>query len=156
MLEEIAAGRVGATFNSVTRSENRPLQEAAVRNSRLGIPIFFAYDVIHGHRTTFPIGLGLASIWDMDLVSSSARIAAIEASRDALDMTFAPMVDIARDPRWGRTSEGFGEDPFLVSESPRARAAPFQASRCAIPATRMPAASLSPPMGAAEAGPATK
>src|SRR5690606_35049868 len=133
MLEEIAAGRVGATFNSVTRSENRPLQEAAVRNSRLGIPIFFAYDVIHGHRTTFPIGLGLASIWDMDLVSASARIAAVEASRDALDMTFAPMVDIARDPRWGRTSEGFGEDPFLVSELGRAMVQGFQGESPSAP-----------------------
>lgn len=113
--EEIAAGRIGATFNSVIRPENRPMQEAAMR-SRLGIPIFFAYDIIHGHRTTFPIGLGLASSWDIPAIENSARIAAFEASADSLDMTFAPTVDISRDPRWGRTSEGFGEDPYLVSK----------------------------------------
>ena len=112
--QEIAAGRIGGTFNSISRPENRPMQEAAMR-SRLKIPMFFAYDVIHGHRTTFPIGLGLASSWDLPAIENSARIAALEASSDSLDMTFAPTVDIARDPRWGRTSEGFGEDPFLVS-----------------------------------------
>ncbi|MGQ7956930.1 beta-glucosidase BglX [Pseudomonas sp. SP16.1] len=112
--EEIAAGRIGGTFNSVTRQDNRPMQEAALR-SRLGIPLFFAYDVIHGHRTTFPIGLGLASSWDLDAIERSARIAALEASADGLDMTFAPSLDISRDPRWGRVSESFGEDPQLVS-----------------------------------------
>ena len=112
--EEMAAGRIGATFNSVVRPENRPMQEAALR-SRLGIPVFFAYDIIHGHRTTFPIGLGLASSWDIPAIENSARVAAFEASADGLDMTFAPTVDISRDPRWGRTSEGFGEDPYLVS-----------------------------------------
>ena len=114
LAEELAAGRVGGTFNSVTRAENRPLQEGAMR-SRLKIPMFFAYDVIHGHRTTFPIGLGLASSWDMDLVAKAMRTSAEEAAADSIDMTFAPMVDISRDPRWGRTSEGFGEDPYLVS-----------------------------------------
>lgn len=112
--EEMTAGRIGATFNSVVRPENRPMQEAALR-SRLGIPVFFAYDIIHGHRTTFPIGLGLASSWDIPAIENSARVAAFEASADGLDMTFAPTVDISRDPRWGRTSEGFGEDPYLVS-----------------------------------------
>ncbi len=116
LADEIAAGRVGGTFNSVNRPHNRQLQDAATKRSRMKIPMFFAYDVIHGHRTTFPIGLGLASSWDMDVVTSMARTAAKEASADAADMTFAPMVDISRDPRWGRTSEGFGEDPYLVSE----------------------------------------
>src|SRR5690606_36817879 len=102
LAEELAAGNVGGTFNSVTRHDNRPLQDAALR-SRLRIPIFFAYDVVHGHRTTFPIGLGLASSWDMRAVATAGRVAAIEASADGLDMTFAPMVDLARDPRWGRT-----------------------------------------------------
>jgi len=128
LLEEIAAGRVGGTFNSVTPAENRPLQDAAVRRSRLKIPIFFAYDVVHGHRTIFPISLGLASSWDLATVTQSARIAAIEASADGLDATFAPMVDIARDPRWGRTSEGFGEDPYLVSQYARASVKGFQGS----------------------------
>lgn len=113
--EEIAAGRIGATFNSVTRADNRPMQDAALR-SRLGVPIFFAYDVIHGHRTIFPISLALASSWDLEAIALSGRVSAIEASADGLDLTFAPMVDITRDPRWGRTSEGFGEDPYLVSQ----------------------------------------
>ena len=115
LLKEIAAGRVGGTFNSVRRQDNRPMQDAAVTHSRLKIPIFFAYDVVHGHRTVFPISPGLASSWDMETVAQSARVSAIEASADGLDMTFAPMLDISRDPRWGRTSEGFGEDPYLVS-----------------------------------------
>ncbi len=113
--EEISAGRIGATFNSVTRADNRPMQDAALR-SRLGIPIFFAYDVIHGHRTIFPISLALASSWDLEAIALSGGVSAIEASADGLDLTFAPMVDITRDPRWGRTSEGFGEDPYLVSQ----------------------------------------
>src|SRR5699024_10306909 len=101
LAEELAAGNIGGTFNPVTRQDNRPLQDAALR-SRLKIPIFFAYDVVHGHRTTFPIGLGLASTWDMQAVTKAGRASAIEASADGLDMTFAPMVDIAHDPRWGR------------------------------------------------------
>ncbi|MBK5416767.1 beta-glucosidase BglX [Pseudomonas sp. TH31] len=112
--KEIAAGNIGGTFNSITRPENRPMQDAAMR-SRLKIPMFFAYDVIHGHRTIFPISLALASSWDMDAIARSGRIAAQEAAADGLDITFAPMVDISRDPRWGRTSEGFGEDTYLVS-----------------------------------------
>ncbi|MHC8325349.1 beta-glucosidase BglX [Pseudomonas sp. LB1P83] len=112
--KEIAAGNIGGTFNSITRPENRPMQDAAMR-SRLKIPMFFAYDVIHGHRTIFPIPIALASSWDMDAIGLSGRIAAKEAASDSLDITFAPMVDISRDPRWGRTSEGFGEDTYLVS-----------------------------------------
>ncbi|MFJ2280549.1 beta-glucosidase BglX [Pseudomonas sp. NPDC087803] len=112
--KEIAAGNIGGTFNSITRPENRPMQDAAMR-SRLKIPMFFAYDVIHGHRTIFPIPLALASSWDMDAIGQSGRIAAKEAAADSLDITFAPMVDISRDPRWGRSSEGFGEDTYLTS-----------------------------------------
>lgn len=112
--KEIAAGNIGGTFNSITRPENRPMQDAAMR-SRLKIPMFFAYDVIHGHRTIFPIPLALASSWDMDAIGKSGRVAAKEAAADSLDITFAPMVDISRDPRWGRSSEGFGEDTYLTS-----------------------------------------
>ncbi len=125
LADEITAGRVGGTFNSVNRPDNRRLQDAAMKG-RLKIPMFFAYDVIHGHRTTFPIGLGLASSWDMAAVETMARTAAREAAADSIDMTFAPMVDIARDPRWGRTSEGFGEDPHLVSQIARATVKGFQ------------------------------
>ncbi|MDM0045993.1 beta-glucosidase BglX [Variovorax dokdonensis] len=126
LAEEVAAGRVGGTFNSVNHKEQRPLQEAAVQRSRLKIPMLFAYDVVHGHRTSFPIGLGLASSWNLDAVRKVARIAAQEASADGIDLTFAPTVDIARDPRWGRTSEGFGEDTFLVSQLARAMVEGFQ------------------------------
>ncbi|AJP59397.2 beta-glucosidase [Pandoraea vervacti] len=137
LIKEIAAGRVGGTFNSVTPSENRPLQDAAVKQSRLKIPIFFAYDIVHGHRTVFPISLGLASSWDMSVVRQAARVSAVEASADGLDATFAPMVDISRDPRWGRTSEGFGEDPYLVSQSARASVQGFQGTSPANPDSLM-------------------
>jgi beta-glucosidase len=125
--KEIAAGNIGGTFNSITRAENRPMQDAAMR-SRLKIPMFFAYDVIHGHRTIFPIPLALASSWDMDAIGRSGRIAAQEAAADSLDITFAPMVDISRDPRWGRTSEGFGEDTYLVSRIAGVMVRAFQGS----------------------------
>ena len=131
--KEIAAGRIGATFNSVTPAENRPMQDAAVHNSRLKIPMFFAYDVIHGQRTIFPISLGLAASWDMDAIGLSARIAAKEAAADSLDMTFAPMVDVSRDARWGRTSEGFGEDTYLVSRIAQVMVKNFQGANVANP-----------------------
>ncbi|ODP35591.1 beta-glucosidase BglX [Pandoraea sp. ISTKB] len=137
LIKEIAAGRVGGTFNSVTRNENRPLQEAAVKQSRLKIPMFFAYDIVHGHRTVFPISLGLASSWNMDVVKRAARVSAVEAGADGVDATFAPMVDISRDPRWGRTSEGFGEDPYLVSQSARASVEGFQGTSPANPDSLM-------------------
>lgn len=126
LADEIAAGRIGGTFNTVVRQDNRPLQAAAVERSRLKIPIFFAYDIVHGHRTVFPLPLGLASSFDMAAVERAARISALEACADGLDMTFAPMVDISHDPRWGRTSEGFGEDPYLVCECARASVRGFQ------------------------------
>jgi beta-glucosidase len=114
LLEEATSGQVGGLFYVAGRSDLRAFQDAALR-SRLKVPLFFAYDVIHGHRTLFPIGLGLASTWDMDAVALSARIAAKEASADGLDMVFSPMIDITRDPRWGRMSEGLGEDPYMAS-----------------------------------------
>lgn len=151
LAEELAAGNVGGTFNSVTRQDNRPLQDAALR-SRLKIPIFFAYDVIHGHRTIFPIGLGLASSWDMRAVATAGRVAAIEASADGLDMTFAPMVDIARDPRWGRTSEGFGEDPYLVSEIARTMVGAYQGKSLRNPDSLMASVKHFALYGAVEGG----
>jgi len=139
LADELAAGRVGGTFNSVTRADNRPLQDGAMR-SRLKIPLFFAYDVIHGHRTTFPIGLGLASSWDLDVVATAMRTAAEEAAADGIDMTFAPMVDISRDPRWGRTSEGFGEDPYLVSRIAEVSVRSLQGQQTPIAGNRVMAA----------------
>jgi len=151
LAEELAAGNIGGTFNSVTRRDNRPLQDAALR-SRLQIPIFFAYDVVHGHRTIFPIGLGLASTWDMQAVATAGRVSAIEASADGLDMTFAPMVDIARDPRWGRTSEGFGEDPYLVSEIARTMVQAYQGESLQKPDSLMASVKHFALYGAVEGG----
>ncbi|HVE61485.1 MAG TPA: beta-glucosidase BglX, partial [Chitinophagaceae bacterium] len=113
--EKIRKGNVGGVFNTFTPIAVRKLQDIAVKETRLKIPLLFGYDVIHGHRTIFPINLGLAASWDMPLIERTARIAAEEASADGLNWTFSPMVDIARDPRWGRISEGAGEDPYLGS-----------------------------------------
>lgn len=112
--EKVKKGLVGGVFNTYTPIAVRKLQEIAV-STRLKIPLLFGYDVIHGHRTIFPISLGLSSSWDIDLIERTARAAALEASADGLNWVFSPMVDIARDPRWGRVSEGAGEDPYLGS-----------------------------------------
>ncbi|WDY59261.1 beta-glucosidase BglX [Pseudomonas sp. PSKL.D1] len=118
LLDAVHRGEVGSILPApgVDRATLRALQDEAM-DSRLQIPLFFAGDVIHGHRTVFPIGLGLASSWDMQAIATSARTAAVEATADGLDMTFAPMVDISRDPRWGRVAEGFGEDPYLAGQA---------------------------------------
>ncbi len=111
--KSIEQGLVGGLFNLKGVDRIRDVQELAVENSRLGIPLLFGMDVIHGYETVFPIPLGLSCTWDMEAVEESARIAATEASADGICWTFSPMVDISRDPRWGRVSEGNGEDPFL-------------------------------------------
>ena len=111
--ERIAAGEVGGLFNVKGAAEIRKYQQIAVERSRLGIPLLFGMDVIHGYETTFPIPLGLACTWDVAAVEESAHIAAVEASADGIAWTFSPMVDLGRDPRWGRVSEGNGEDPYL-------------------------------------------
>ena len=152
LADEIAAGRVGASFNTVVRRDNRPLQEAAVRRSRLKIPLFFAYDIVHGHRTAFPIPLGLASSFDMPAIEHMARVSALEACADGVDMTFAPMVDISHDPRWGRVSEGFGEDPYLASQCARASVRGFQGSAVDRPDSIMAAVKHFALYGAVEGG----
>jgi beta-glucosidase len=108
-------GQIGALFNITTAREANALQKIAVEKSRMHIPLIFGLDVIHGFRTEFPVPLGMASTWDPDLVEKAARIAAREASASGIRQVFSPMVDISRDPRWGRIIEGEGEDPFLVS-----------------------------------------
>lgn len=117
---KIKQGEVGGLFNLKGVEKIRDVQKLAVENSRLGIPLLFGMDVIHGYETIFPIPLGLSCTWDMKAIEESARIAAIEASADGISWTFSPMVDISRDPRWGRVSEGSGEDPFLGSLIARA------------------------------------
>ena len=122
----IRKGNVGGVFNTYTPIAIRKLQEMAIKESRLHIPLMFGYDVIHGHRTVFPIALGLAASWDLKAIEQSARIAAEEASADGLDWVFSPMVDIARDARWGRISEGAGEDPYLGSRVAEAMVRGYQ------------------------------
>ena len=111
--DRIARGEVGGLFNVKGAAEIRRYQQIAVEQSRLGIPLIFGMDVIHGYETVFPIPLGLAASFDMAAVEESAHIAAAEASADGIAWTFSPMVDLGRDPRWGRVSEGSGEDPYL-------------------------------------------
>ncbi len=124
--ELVESGVVGSMLNVVGVEEIRAVQTYAVENSRLGIPMLFAFDVIHGHKTIFPVPLAEAASWDLEHIQRSARIAAVEASAQGLNWTFAPMVDISRDPRWGRVMEGAGEDPFLGSAIAVARVEGFQ------------------------------
>ena len=125
-LEDIRNGHCGNIFNAHTAAYTRKLQQIAVEESRLGIPLLFGYDVIHGHKTIFPISLGESASWDMAAIEKSARVSAIEAAASGINWTFAPMVDISVDPRWGRVSEGAGEDPFLGSRIAEARVRGFQ------------------------------
>lgn len=123
---KIKRGEVGGLFNLKGVDKIRDVQRLAVENSRLGIPLFFGMDVIHGYETIFPIPLGLSCTWDIPAIEESARIAAVEASADGISWTFSPMVDISRDPRWGRVSEGSGEDPFLGALIARAMVRGYQ------------------------------
>ncbi len=123
---DIRTGDCGSLFNSHTVAFTRKLQEIAVNESRLGIPLLFGYDVIHGYKTIFPIPLAESCSWDMAAMEQSASIAAAESAAAGLHWTFAPMVDISREPRWGRVMEGAGEDPYLGSLVARARVKGFQ------------------------------
>ena len=123
---ELKNGQVGSMLNVIGVDEIRALQKIAVEETRLGIPLIFGHDVIHGYKTIFPIPLAESSSWDLDLMEKSARVAATEASADGLNWTFAPMVDISRDARWGRVMEGAGEDPYLGSLVAKARVHGFQ------------------------------
>ena len=123
---DIAAGRVGGVFNMKGCGKIREYQRIAVENSRLGIPLIFGMDVVHGYETVFPIPLALSCSWDMDAIEESARIAASEASAAGICWTFSPMVDISREPRWGRVAEGAGEDPRLGAEIARAMVRGYQ------------------------------
>lgn len=122
----VARGEVGGTFNIKGAQKIKELQRIAVEKSCLGIPLLLGMDVIHGYETVFPIPLALSCSWDMDAIEKSARIAAIESSAAGVNWTFSPMVDISRDPRWGRMSEGAGEDPYLGSQVARAMVRGYQ------------------------------
>jgi beta-glucosidase len=129
----IARGQVGSLFNVVDPREINKYQKIAMEKARLHIPILFGLDVIHGFKTEFPIPLGLASTWDPSIVEKASRVAAMEASADGIKWTFSPMVDIARDARWGRMAEGAGEDPFLGSAMAAAYVRGYQGSRLDAP-----------------------
>ena len=124
-LQEIKEGKIGSLLNVKGVDKTRAMQEVAMQ-SRLKIPLLFGLDVIHGYKTTFPIPLAEAASWDLGAIELSARIAAVEAAASGIHWTFAPMVDIARDPRWGRVMEGAGEDTYLASQIARARVKGFQ------------------------------
>ncbi len=124
--EKISKGQVGGLFGVIGEEKIRQAQQLAVNSSRLKIPLLFGSDVIHGYKTTFPIPLGLSCSWDMPMIERSARIAANEATADGLNWAFSPMVDIARDPRWGRIAEGSGEDSYLGSQVARAMVKGYQ------------------------------
>ncbi|WP_281234270.1 beta-glucosidase BglX [Flavobacterium gelatinilyticum] len=124
--KNIAEGKVGGLFNIKSVQKIKEVQKIAVEKSRLKIPLLFGMDVIHGYETTFPIPLGLSCTWDMGLIERSAQIAAKEASADGINWTFSPMVDVSRDPRWGRVSEGSGEDPYLGSQIAKAMVNGYQ------------------------------
>ena len=124
--KKIEEGKVGGLFNIKTVEKIKEVQKVAIEKSRLKIPLLFGMDVIHGYETTFPIPLGLSSSWDMPMIEKTARIAAIEASADGINWTFSPMVDISRDARWGRVSEGSGEDAYLGSQIAKAMVRGYQ------------------------------
>lgn len=124
--QKIREGKVGGLFNIKSVGKIKDVQRVAVEESRLKIPLLFGMDVIHGYETVFPIPLGLSCTWDMGLIERSAQIAAQEATADGINWTFSPMVDISRDPRWGRVSEGNGEDPYLASQIAKAMVNGYQ------------------------------
>jgi beta-glucosidase len=148
---KIAKGDVGGIFSLTTPQKIRKAQEIAMR-SRLKIPLIFGQDVIHGYKTTFPIPLALAASWDLPMIEKTARIAATEATADGLNWTFSPMVDLARDPRWGRVAEGSGEDPFLGSAIAKVMVKGYQGNDLKAVNTMMACVKHLALYGAAEAG----
>lgn len=117
-LNEIETGEIGGIFNTIVEPDLSQMQDRALKSPNK-IPLLLGFDIIHGHRTVFPINLGIAATWDRNAIGKVAQVSADEATSDGLNITWAPMVDITRDPRWGRVSEGFGEDPYLTSEAGR-------------------------------------
>ena len=152
MMQMVADGSVGSILNEVDAATVNALQRQAVENSRLGIPLIIARDVIHGFKTIFPIPLGQAASWNEDLVRQGARIAADEASSVGVRWTFSPMVDIARDARWGRIAEGFGEDPVLASRLGVAMVEGYQTDDLSAPNTMAACVKHFAGYGAAEGG----
>jgi beta-glucosidase len=149
---KIKAGNVGGIFGVSGPEKVRQAQQLVVEESQLGIPMIFGFDVIHGYKTTFPIPLGISASWDMELIEKTARIAAQEATADGIFWNFSPMVDIARDPRWGRVAEGAGEDPYLGSRIAEAMVRGYQQDDLARENTMMATVKHMALYGASEAG----
>src|SRR5207247_3048349 len=147
-----ARGELGSLFNLTNPPWINAVQKAAVEKSRLHVPVLFGLDVIHGFRTTFPVPLGMAATWDPELVERAARIAAREASAAGIRWTFSPMVDIARDARWGRIVEGAGEDPYLGASIARAYVRGYEGARLDAPDSIAACAKHYVAYGAAEGG----
>ena len=150
--EKISKGQVGGLFGVIGYEKIRQAQELAVNNSRLKIPLLFGSDVIHGYKTSFPIPLALSCSWDIPMIERSARIAATEATADGLCWVFSPMVDITRDPRWGRIAEGAGEDPYLGSQIAAAMVRGYQGTDLSKDNTLMACVKHFALYGAAEGG----
>ena len=150
--KKVEEGKVGGLFNIKGVAKIRDIQKVAVEKSRLKIPMIFGMDVVHGYETTFPIPLGLASSWDMSLIQQSAQIAAQEATADGICWTFSPMVDVSRDPRWGRVAEGSGEDVYLGSQIAKAMVHGYQGNSLADKNTMMSCVKHYALYGAVEAG----
>ncbi|MGE4251445.1 MAG: beta-glucosidase BglX [Parvibaculaceae bacterium] len=148
----LRAGRLGSLFNLFGRGQVREVQRVAIEETRLGIPLIFGYDVIHGHRTIFPIPLGEVSAFDPALWERTARIAALEAAAEGLTLTFAPMLDVSRDPRWGRIAESAGEDPWVTERFAIAKVKGFQGDDLASPLSVAATAKHLAAYGAAMAG----
>jgi len=150
--KDIEAGLVGAVFNAYGVGYVRKLQDIAVKQTRLKIPLLFGYDVIHGHKTIFPMPLAMAASWDMARIEGAQRIAATEAAAMGIDWTFAPMIDISRDPRWGRVMEGTGEDTYLGVQIAKAQVRGFQGRGLSDVTSVMACAKHYAAYGAAQAG----
>ena len=150
--QQIRDGRVGAVFNAFGADFTRKLQKIAVEETRLGIPLIIGHDIIHGHKTIFPQSLGEVASWDLEVARTGARVAAREATADGIAWTFAPMVDITRDPRWGRVSEGAGEDVYLGTKMAVARVQGFQGDDLSAPDTMMATAKHFVGYGLSQAG----
>ena len=150
--KKIAEGKIGGVFNVRTLEDKINIQKLAVEQTRLGIPLMFGLDVVHGYRTIWPIPLALSCSWDMDLIERTAQAAADEAASEGIDWTYSPMVDIVRDPRWGRVAESAGEDPYLGSRIAEAMVRGYQGESLDNPESIMACVKHFALYGAAEGG----
>ncbi len=150
--EQLKKGLVGSMLNVLSVEATREAQKLVMENSRIKIPLMFGYDVIHGYKTMFPVPLGETASWDLDAMEETARISALEAAADGVNWTFAPMIDISRDARWGRIMEGAGEDPYLTSRVAEAKVRGYQSEDLSNPASIAATAKHFAGYGFAEAG----